>query len=227
MNMKSAKRERKRSKRFTDSVNSPQKGHQYGDDESSDSNSSSGISLPSPLLKKLGIGFLAIAIAASVFFGFPGFGGDYLSSQETQSRLTEYQSMLSSGGMSLAMVEFHDLDRALDAVPLRDEAQKRQLEQQVRNGEVQLAWLTLWDTHAEDGDVLRFESDASYPVDVTAMHAKTTLAIPYPRSGVVKVTGIHDGGGGITIALESGAAHISWPTMQPGDTLNLPVIPGI
>ena len=54
----------------------------------------------------------------------------------------------------------------------------------------------------------------------------TTFAIPYPADGNVLVTGVYDGGGGITIALESGAAQIAWPTMQPGDSLRLPVIPG-
>ena len=110
-------------------------------------------------------------------------------------------------------------------MPLAEE-QRTEVAEQVRTGHMRLAWLTLWDTHAEDGDILRLESDAAVPVEIRIRNAQTTLAIPYPSSGIVKVTGVHDGGGGITVALKSGATQIAWPTMRPGDRLNLPVTPG-
>ena len=124
------------------------------------------------------------------------------------------------------MVGADEVDQAVETMPVPAE-QREQIREQVQTGQVRLAWLTLWDTHSEDGDVLRFESDAALPIEVMALNNPTTLAIPYPASGKVKVTGVVDGGGGITIALKSGAAQISWPTMQPGDTLDLPVTPGL
>ena len=105
------------------------------------------------------------------------------------------------------------------------EETREEIREQINQGRMQLAWVTLWDTHAEDGDVLRFESSSSIPIDVMALNAKTTFAIPYPVDGQVTVTGVKDGGGGITIALESGATSIAWPTMMPGDQLDLPVTP--
>ena len=74
------------------------------------------------------------------------------------------------------------------------EEQREQLRSDIDKGHVKLAWLTLWDTHAEDGDILRFESTASFPIEVMALNAKTTIAIPYPADGNVVVTGVRDGG---------------------------------
>ena len=124
------------------------------------------------------------------------------------------------------MVGADELDQAIASMPVSDQ-QRAEVQQEVQSGHMRLAWLTLWDTHAQDGDILRFESDAALPVEVMALNAPTTLAIPFPASGMIKVTGVVDGGGGITIALKSGAAQIAWPTMQPGDTLSLPVTPGL
>jgi hypothetical protein len=168
----------------------------------------------------------ALAIGAGAYFGLAG-GGDAVSAQDAASRTAAYQALVAGGGMPLRLVTAAEVDDAIASLPDSvSPAQRAELREAVDHGQVRLAWLTLWDTQAQDGDVLRFESAASFPVDVTALNAKTTIAVPFPADGVVKVTGVRDGGGGITIALESGAAHIDWPTMQPGDTLNLPVTPG-
>jgi hypothetical protein len=131
-------------------------------------------------------------------------------------------------GMPLSLVSAEDVDQAIADMPESvTEQQREELKEQVDSGQVRLAWLSLWDTHAQDGDILRFESSSSFPIEVMALNSKTTIAIPYPADGNVVVTGVKDGGGGITIALESGSAQIAWPTMQPGDNLDLPVTPGI
>ncbi len=168
---------------------------------------------------------LAVAIGLGAFFSMGG-GGDQISDQETQSRQNSYQQLAAGAGMPLQLVTSDEIDAAVASLPdsVTDE-QRTEIVQKVNEGRLQLAWLSVWDTHAEDGDILRFESSSSIPVDVVALNAKTTLAIPYPVDGSVMVTGVKDGGGGITVALESGATQIAWPTMQPGDTLNLPVTP--
>ena len=177
---------------------------------------------------------VALAVAAAMgvgaFFGFQGdsadAGADQVSTQESQTLQTQYAAMLASGGIEVDMVGADEVDQAIASMPVSDE-QRAEVHEKVQSGQMRLAWLTLWDTHAQDGDILRFESDAALPVEVMALNAPTTLAIPFPASGTVKVTGVVDGGGGITIALKSGATQIAWPTMQPGDTLNLPVTPGL
>ena len=173
---------------------------------------------------------VAAAIGVGAFFGFQGDGADpvadQISAQESQTLQGQYSAMLASGGIEVDMVGADEVDQAIASMPVSDE-QRTEVQQKVQSGQMRLAWLTLWDTHAQDGDILRFESDAALPVEVMALNAPTTLAIPFPASGTVKVTGVVDGGGGITIALKSGAAQIAWPTMQPGDTLSLPVTPGL
>jgi hypothetical protein len=88
---------------------------------------------------------------------------------------------------------------------------------------LQLAWLTLWDTDVEDGDVVRIDS-AGYSRTVTLTKAPLTFAIPVPPTGVVTVTGIRDGdGGGITVGLASGGARAVFPIMSAGQVLGLRV----
>ncbi|MEM9429171.1 MAG: hypothetical protein AAGA32_06705 [Pseudomonadota bacterium] len=173
----------------------------------------------------LGGALVACAIAAGAFFGLSGGGSDVVTQNEAAQLQSQYSTFLAAGGLEVDMVGADQVDDAIESMPVAEEV-REEVRTQVESGQMRLAWLTLWDTHAEDGDILRFESDASLPVEVLALNAPTTLAIPFPASGVVKVTGVVDGGGGITIGLRSGATTITWPTMQPGDTLDLPVTPG-
>lgn len=173
---------------------------------------------------------LALAVAGAVglgaLFAFQG-GGDSVTDEETRSRTAAYQTLSAGAGLPVQFVAPGDIDDAIAGMPESVTTEQReQLRAEISEGRTKLAWLTLWDTHAEDGDILRFDSTSSFPVEVTALNAKTTIALPFPADGNVVVTGVRDGGGGITIALESGATQIAWPTMQPGDTLNLPVTPG-
>lgn len=88
---------------------------------------------------------------------------------------------------------------------------------------VRLAWLTLWDTDAEDGDVVRIDS-RGYSRTVVLKKQPVTFAIPIPSDGVVKVTGVRDGeGGGITVGLASGASRAIFPIMSEGQMLGLRV----
>jgi hypothetical protein len=88
---------------------------------------------------------------------------------------------------------------------------------------LRLAWVTLWDTDAEDGDVVRLDS-AGYSRTVTLAKKPVTFAVPVPEDGIIKVTGIRDGeGGGITVGLASGASQAVFPIMSEGQTLGLKV----
>lgn len=180
--------------------------------------------------KWVGAAAIAIAVAALGAFTLLGSGGgagDTITDADNQSRVAAHQTLLASPGLPVKMVGADEVDDALASMPDNvSEEQREEIRQEINQGGLQLAWVTLWDTHAEDGDILRFESSTSIPIEVMALNAKTTFAIPYPSDGQVLVTGVKDGGGGITIALESGATSIAWPTMAPGDTLLLPITPG-
>lgn len=89
---------------------------------------------------------------------------------------------------------------------------------------LRLAWVTLWDTDVEDGDVVRIDSEG-YSRTVVLSKRGATFAIPVPQSGIVTITGINDGdGGGITVGLASGDAKAVLPIMSPGQMLRLAVV---
>jgi hypothetical protein len=88
---------------------------------------------------------------------------------------------------------------------------------------LRLAWITLWDTDAEDGDAVRIDS-AGFSRTLTLSKQPVTIAIPVPPDSIVEVTGVRDGeGGGITVGLASGGARAVFPIMSVGQTLGLRV----
>ncbi|MGA3281245.1 MAG: hypothetical protein ABSD50_09700 [Smithella sp.] len=88
---------------------------------------------------------------------------------------------------------------------------------------IRLAWITVWDTDVEDGDVVRIDSQG-YSRTILLKKKPLTFAVPVPASGVINVTGILDGdGGGITVGLASGASKAVFPIMSVGQVLGLKV----
>jgi hypothetical protein len=88
---------------------------------------------------------------------------------------------------------------------------------------MQLVWVRLWDTDAEDGDVVRIES-GGYTRTVRLTKRGDTFAVPVSTDGVIRVTGIKDGdGGGITVGLASGSSQVIFPIMSEGQVLGLKV----
>jgi hypothetical protein len=88
---------------------------------------------------------------------------------------------------------------------------------------LQLVWIRLWDTDAEDGDVVRIDS-AGYSRTVRLTKHGDTFAVPVSPDGIVRVTGIKDGdGGGITVGLASGSSQAVFPIMSEGQVLGLRV----
>jgi hypothetical protein len=93
----------------------------------------------------------------------------------------------------------------------------------LRPDPARLAWITLWDTDVEDGDVVRIDSEG-YSRRVVLTKRGTTFAVPVSRTGIVTVTGLKDGdGGGITVGLESGGSRAVFPIMSTGQSLGLAV----
>lgn len=101
--------------------------------------------------------------------------------------------------------------RQVPAPPLSASAQK-----------LTLAWITVWDTHAEDGDIVQIQS-GGYRREVTLMNRPTQVAVPVPPNGILNITGIRDGGGGITIGAMSGTSTVALPLMSEGQVIGIPV----
>jgi hypothetical protein len=85
---------------------------------------------------------------------------------------------------------------------------------------LRLAWITLWDTDAEDGDTVRIDS-AGFSQTVVLSNTPMTIAVPVISDGDVQITGAHDGTGGITVGVASGGAKIAFPIMSVGQTLGV------
>jgi hypothetical protein len=115
------------------------------------------------------------------------------------------------------------------AAPVQAQAAPRPVQQPVPDAlpahpsSRRLAWVTLWDTDAEDGDVVRIDSQG-YSRTVVLKKQPMTFAIPVPADGHVRITGVRDGeGGGVTVGLASGATQAILPIMSVGQVLSLNV----
>ena len=87
-------------------------------------------------------------------------------------------------------------------------------------GGQQMVELVLWDNVAEDGDVVQVSS-LGYSQTITITHAKQTLYFPAQYDVPVTITGIHDGGGGITLGFTGSGQPVSLPVMAEGQVISL------
>ena len=92
----------------------------------------------------------------------------------------------------------------------------------VANGERSIGWLTLWDNFDEDGDVVSVTA-AGVTQTVALTHAPVRIPIAYVPGQPVYVTGEHDGGGGITVAVELSTGPLPLPLLAVGQTIALPI----
>lgn len=181
-------------------------------------------SAPSPAPRRARVRLVPVAallLAASLplaWLTYPSTGDAALSSAAQGTRAQVYQR---AGALPLPVVSLQERASALDAMKLPAE-QLAVLEQQLRAQNTELVWLTLWDDCDQDGDVVMVESDA-FRQRVPIAHAPRRIAIPRPTSGVVNLTGVHDGGGGITIAVATVTGKVAVPVMVPGQVLGIPV----
>ena len=86
------------------------------------------------------------------------------------------------------------------------------------NGGQQMVELVLWDNVAEDGDVVQVSS-LGYSQTIT--HAPQTVYFPAQYDVPVTITGIHDGGGGITLGFTGSGQPVSLPVMAEGQVISL------
>lgn len=171
-----------------------------------------------------------LVLVAGLGFGMSHFGGPPARDEvsDAQKQALE-QNFLKLAPVQLTPVADAELDQALASMKLPPD-QARALKQQllgaptVQPGHqaMQLAWLEVWDARAEDGDVVHV-SAAGYEVDVPMLHARTRIAVPVDASKSVVLTGVTDGGGGITLGVLTSMGVEQLPVLAPGASLTLPV----
>jgi hypothetical protein len=174
--------------------------------------------------------------------------GDDVSPSQAQMRLEAFHSLDS---LVASKVSDKDVDRALQDMKLSPEALQSlrsdvskvaspmlpaptpvrpdatapaiRPDAQAKSQQLQLVWIRLWDTDAEDGDVVRVDS-GGYSRTVRLTKHGDTFAVPVTADGLIRVTGIKDGdGGGITVGLASGSSQAVFPIMSEGQVLGLRV----
>lgn len=169
-----------------------------------------------------------MAVAALVFglavgaYWISGGKDPEPSQAEIDARTQQYQQGLAQVGgvIGLPVVKESELKEALATISSDQDRQK--LATQVQQKQTTLVWVTLWDTAAEDGDVVRVTSDG-FSQEVLIRHNPTKVAVPLPSSGTVAVTGSYDGGGGITLGILSNSSKILMPYVRVGQVINVPV----
>ena len=92
----------------------------------------------------------------------------------------------------------------------------------LKKAPLRLVNISVWDTHAEDGDVIAIAS-AGYQRELVLTKVAQTLAVPVDASAVVRITGVHDGGGGITLGVRGSSQPLLMSIMSEGQTIILPV----
>jgi hypothetical protein len=189
-----------------------------------------------PSSDRFGIGAIAalmLVIAGIGAFTGPSFWAGVESDQATEQQVRERaRKFADMGALTLRLVAPGERDGALAAMNL-PEGDKARLAELVgahssptanaqAKGALRLAWLTLWDTDAQDGDQVRIDS-SGFSTVVTLANAPLTFAVPVPDGGVVNITGVRDGGGGITVGAMSGVSRVALPIMSVGQVLGVPV----
>ncbi|WP_290923516.1 hypothetical protein [Halodesulfovibrio sp.] len=175
-----------------------------------------------PLL--MGVGILAASICGA-FWGdiAKSTSSDSLSESDIQRIEHQYQSVMSSGATIFLPVNLADpgeRERAKKATMLPPEkAEHMMLE--AEGGYTSLAWVTLWDDCAEDGDIVEV-SAGGMKYTVPILHKPTTIVVPYSLDNAeLKIRGVRDGGGGITIAAKTSVDSLPIPPMVEGEVRTL------
>jgi len=149
--------------------------------------------------------------------------GDNLNSQQQQALEADYFSALERGETFIQPVNFLDpkeREQAKAATGLKEE-EAEALMKQAEGGLVSLGWITLWDNYAEDGDVVEVSANGLTRT-VPILHAPVTIVVPYSVTAAeITITGVRDGGGGITVAAKTSGGNAPLPPLSVGESRTL------
>lgn len=146
-------------------------------------------------------------------------GGDTLTGAQEKARVAGFQQAMANVGKGVALdaVPAGELRAALavNNLPAKIIAA---FERDVQAGAVKAAFLTVRDNNYEDGDTVQIDA-GGMTMTVVLQNAPTRLPIPVPPGGlVVSITGVHDGGGGITLEVQ-GLSTV----LREGQSITVPV----
>ena len=160
-----------------------------------------------------------LAIAGTLRFS-DGLGSEDVSQAEIHRRLEALQAQMP---LHLSAVAADEMAEAWRSLGLSLQEQQA-LQAAVTQGRTRLAWLSLYDSGAEDGDVVTVES-FGLTCTVPLLHAPTRIAIPLAPTGHVRIIGADEGKQrGVTAGILSGGRPIKLPPIRKGQVIVLSVV---
>ena len=112
-------------------------------------------------------------------------------------------------------------EEAVKAMPV-PEAQARALITDALAGRRNLGRVVVWDNVDQDNDVISVSS-GGLSTTLTLRSVPQTVILPYPKGGSLAVSGVQDGGGGITVGLELSTGPLPLPPLRVGEVRVLPL----
>ncbi len=167
--------------------------------------------------KAVAAAVVAVAVAATVF---PAT--DDLTPAQDQARIDAYQAAIPLPLPLVNLADPAERQAALRSLGLAP-AETRTLEHNLQAATERLVWLTVFDDCREDGDVVAIHS-RRYHREIPMVHAPTQIAVPVSADeGAISLTGVFDGGGGITVAIRLNGQMVPVPRLRPGQTISIPI----
>ena len=172
----------------------------------------------------LAAGLLVLGSGAGAAWMFGARAHDRVAGSEVQDRLSAFGRV---EPLRLPAVAAEQIEQAIASMqlPPAQQAQLRELTRpvpKVAAAGVRLVELTVWDTHSQDGDVVALVS-AGYRREIVLTNAPQTVVLPIDGAARMRLIGVHDGGGGITLGVRGADEQVLMPIMSEGQTLTLPL----
>jgi hypothetical protein len=103
------------------------------------------------------------------------------------------------------------------------ESEKNRLLHELKTGTLRLGMVKLWDSAAEDADMVRIVA-AGFSQDILLRKEPQILYVPFSPGGSVRMTAVRDGGGGVTLGVETVLGPFLMPSLAVGQSVEVPVL---
>ncbi|MEO1650471.1 MAG: hypothetical protein AAFR60_05740 [Pseudomonadota bacterium] len=102
--------------------------------------------------------------------------------------------------------------------------ERNRLRDELRQGRVRIAAITLYDNLDQDGDAVLVTA-AGFSQKITITHQDITFFIPVVFGSTVRITAVQDGGGGnVTVGIRTAFGPVSLAPLAPGQSIDIPVL---
>lgn len=147
---------------------------------------------------------------------------DELTPDEDQARLEAFSAAVPLPLPLVKLTSAAELKEAFQSLGL-SQAEQQALQLNLQANQARLVWLDVFDNCQEDGDIVAIRT-LEYHREIPILHAPTRFAVPVSTGEqAIMLTGIQDGGGGITVAIRVEGRTVPVPRLRPGETLSIPI----